>query len=84
MNKNLKSEMKKGENLFIVDLESVSFFNQETLNRLTKENNRYKEIPFLYLIASYSRNEAMNWAIKNFSYEGKIKKGAWMIYKFKN
>ena len=51
---------------------------------LFKENNRYKEIPFLYLIASYSRNEAMDWAIKNFSYEGKIKKGAWIIYKFKS
>ena len=45
---------------------------------------RYQKTPFLFLIASLNRNEALKWADENFKYENKIKTGSWMVYKFKN
>lgn len=74
--------MKKGESLFVVDLTSVSIFNESYLKELANNNEKYKQTPFLYLLFSYTRNFAMNWANKNFSYEQKRKKGSWLVYKF--
>ena len=42
----------------------------------------YKKTAFLYLMASYVRNEAMDWASENFKYIDKRQKGSWMIYCF--
>ena len=76
------SNTKKGQKLFIVDLESVSFYNQETLNKIASNDELYKKTPFLYLIASYTRNGAMEWANKNYKYLSKKQAGSWMIYCF--
>ena len=65
-----------------MDLESVSLFNSYGLNVIANDEKRYKKTPFLFLIASLNRNEALKWADENFQYENKIKKGAWMVYKF--
>ena len=73
--------MKKGEKLFVVDLETVSLFPDKNLFNLTN-SERYEKTPFLYLIASYVRNKVMFWAGENFDYLGKIQKGSWMIYSF--
>ncbi len=74
--------MKKGESLFIIDLTTVSIFNQEYLKKLSEEDEKYKKTPFLYLLFSYARNHSMNWANKNLNYADKRKKGSWIIYKF--
>ncbi|MBR6298518.1 MAG: hypothetical protein IKR34_04675 [Candidatus Gastranaerophilales bacterium] len=84
MNNNILKDIKKGENLFIVDLESVSMFNSAGLNAIARDEKRYQKTPFLFLIASLNRNEALKWADENFKYENKIKTGSWMVYKFKN
>jgi len=75
--------LKDDENLFIVDLESVSFLTQDTVSNISSDDKRYYKTPFLYLVSSYSRNQAISWANKKYSYIGKNKKGFWMIYKFK-
>jgi len=49
---------------------------------LIKDEKKYKNTPFLYLVASYARNESINWANKNFKYLDKRYKGAWAIYCF--
>lgn len=74
--------MKKGENLFVIDLTTVSIFNQDYLKQLAQNEKNYKETPFLYLLFSYTRNYSMDWANKNLNYADKRKKGSWMIYKF--
>ena len=72
---------KKGQKLFVVDLESVSIYSDEMLLNLIK-SEKYDKIPFLFLIASLNRNRAMDWASENFRYVDKRKKGAWMVYCF--
>ena len=42
----------------------------------------YKKTAFLYLMASYVRNEAIDWASENFKYIDKRQKGSWMVYCF--
>ncbi len=74
--------MKKGENLFIVDLTTVSIFNEEYLKHLAQREKEYQKTPFLYLLFSYARNYSINWANKNLNYADKRKKGSWIIYKF--
>lgn len=74
--------MKKGEKLFIVDLESVSPFSKEGLKKLANDEKNYKKMPFLYLIASDARNKSINWADKNLIYLDKKVQGSWMIYSF--
>lgn len=75
--------MKKGEKLFVVDLETVSLFSNTDMKRILGDENLYQNTPFLYLIASYSRNKSLYWAYSNLKYQAKIKKGSWMIYSFK-
>ncbi len=74
--------MEKGENLFVVDLESVSLFNSYGLETIAKDDSRYKKTPFLFLIASLNRNEALNWANEKLVFENKTKLGDWTVYKF--
>ena len=74
--------MKKGESLFVVDLTTVSLFNENYLTSLAKDETKYKKTPFLYLVSSYVRNYSLSWASDNLAFMQKIKKGSWMIYKF--
>ena len=74
--------MKKNEKLFIVNLDSVSLFPPENLKRIAKDEQKYKNTPFLYLISSYVRNESLHWAYQNLNYKGKIEKGSWSVYCF--
>jgi len=50
--------------------------------KTVSDNDKYYKMPFLYLIASYSRNQAINWADKKYRYIEKRKTGSWMVYKF--
>ena len=42
----------------------------------------YYKMPFLYLVFSYVRNQAIDWADKNYVFVSKQKTGSWMVYKF--
>ena len=74
--------MKKGEKLFIVDLETVSLFSNNALKNIAQDDKKYEKIPFLFLIASYNRNKSLFWAHEHFKFNKQIKKGSWMIYSF--
>lgn len=74
--------MKKGEKLFIVDLETVSIFSYSDLINILSDDKKYKETPFLYLISSYVRNKSLSWAYGNLNFKEKKLKNSWMIYSF--
>lgn len=82
MKNNVFSDLKRGEKLFIVDLETVSIFPPENLVRVVEDKEKYPKTPFLYLISSYVRNKSLDFAKDNLKYQGKIQKGAWMVYSF--
>ena len=75
--------MKEGENLFIVNLESVSLFPPENLKNIANSDEKYKKTPFLYLISSYARNKSLDWARNKMEYVGKKETGSWIVYNFK-
>ena len=75
-------DIKKGEKLFIVDLETVSLFSNNALKNIAQDDEKYTKTPFLYLIASYNRNKSLLWAYQNFKFNKRVKKGSWMIYSF--
>lgn len=74
--------MKKGEKLFVVDLESVSIFSPKKIEEILSDEKTYLETPFLYLITSLSRNLTMNCVSQNLNYLEKKETGSWMIYAF--
>lgn len=74
--------LKPNENLFIVDLESVSILNEESIVKIASDDDKYYKMPFLYLLSSYVRNQTMKWADKKYTYIDKRKKGSWIVYKF--
>ncbi len=74
--------MKKGERFFVVDLTSVSLFDAKSLNGIAKNETRYKEIPFLYLVSSYIRNSAIDIANSKLNYIAKKEAYSWTIYEF--
>ena len=82
LNREILSDMKKGQKLFVVDLESVSLYSDEQMKNLLSDEEKYKKTPFLFLIASYMRNKSLDWAARNLLYQGKIKTGSWMVYSF--
>lgn len=82
LNREILSDMKKGQKLFVVDLESVSLYSEEQMKNLLSDEKKYNKTPFLFLIASYMRNRTLDWAARNLLYKGKIKTGSWMVYSF--
>ena len=74
--------MKKGQRLYIVDLESVSFLKAQDIRKIASDSEKYHKMPFLYLIMSYLRNEVMTWADSKLTYVEKYHAGDWMVYEF--
>ena len=81
--KHKKSDHKHEFVEVILREESVSPFDEEALSKLANDEKKYKKIPFLYLIASNSRNDSIKWADKNLTYINKKVQGSWMIYCFR-
>ena len=82
MDEKFFTNMKKGERFFVVDLTSVSLFDKESLEKIVKNEIRYKEIRFLYLISSYIRNSVIDVANSKLIYVKKKQMYSWMIYEF--
>lgn len=76
--------LNKNDNLFIVDLESVSFLDDERIVTIASDDKEYHKMPFLYLVSSYLRNQAIMWASEKYRYIEKKQTGSWMVYKFIN
>ena len=63
-------------------MQTVSILNKQTVADIASDDNRYYKMPFLYLVSSYVRNQAMEWADKKYNYLEKKDTGSWVIYKF--
>lgn len=74
--------MKKNEKIFVVDLETVSIYSDENISNIIKDEKKYKNTPFLYLITSLTRNLAMDKLASELTYIEKTKIGSWMVYSF--
>ena len=79
---NYYSKMKEGDKLFIVDLKTVSFFNESRLENIVLDFESYQRIPFLYLVSSYAKNYSIKESKEQLHYKGHYETGSWIIYLF--
>ena len=59
INNNFINNMKKGDRLGIVILDSVSFFRNQELQNIVDNEEKYRKTPFIFLIFSSLRNSAI-------------------------
>ncbi len=79
---NYYSKMKKGDKMYIVELKTVSFFNDERLENIVLDAKTYKRIPFLYLVTSYAKNYSIRISTKELDYKGHYDSGSWRVHLF--
>ena len=82
MSDNYFSKLKKGDKFFIVELKTVSFFDEKRLENIVLNEEQYNRIPFLYLVSSYAKNYTLKEARKNLAYRGHWDSGSWRVYLF--
>ncbi len=82
MSDNYLSKLKKGDKFFIVELKTVSFFDENRLENIVLNEEQYNRIPFLYLVSSYAKNYTLKEARKNLTYRGHWDSGSWRVYLF--
>lgn len=82
MSDNYFSKLKKGDKFFIVELKTVSFFDEKRLENIVLNKEQYNRIPFLYLVSSYAKNYTLKEARKNLAYRGHWDSGSWRVYLF--
>lgn len=75
-------ELNKGDKLFIVELKTVSFFDERRLENIVLDDEQYNRIPFLYLVSSYAKNQALKESKEKLSYKGHWDSGSWRVYLF--
>ena len=78
--KSYKNNLKKGDKIALVFLDSVSFINETQLNEIVKNNEEYKNTSFIFLLFSKIKSELNNYFNKELTFKNTIKKGAWSIY----
>ncbi len=79
---NYYSKMKKGDRMFIVELKTVSFFNEERLENIVLDDKSYQRIPFLYLVTSYAKNYSIKTSSQELDYKGHYDSGSWRVHLF--
>lgn len=82
LNSNIYNNIKKGDRFFLVDFSPVSFFSPDEFNTVIKDDKKYSETPFLFLVFSYLRNYTVLKSKSLLSFSGVSDNSAWRIYVF--
>lgn len=73
------NNMKKGNKLALVSLDSVAFIDEPTMKKIVEDDTRYSKTPFLFLIFSFIKNDIKNQADLNLKMIYQEQKGKWSI-----
>jgi hypothetical protein len=82
LKENVFDNMKAGQSVVMVLLDSVSYLNPEKLAKIVKNEALYKKEPLLFLVFSYIKNQTFEDMLKTLSVEKIDRKGNWTIVKF--
>ena len=82
----LKNEISLNPNqsILVLFLKSVSFYNEQTIQKIAENNTYYNKIPLLFLVFSYMKNETIKELSKDYAITGIKEKGEWAIIRFTN
>ena len=78
----INSELKKGKNIAVVSLSSVSFYKPEEVAQITHDRTKYSRTPFLFLVFSYVKNQTYYELMKACILTRYEEKGNWGLAKF--
>lgn len=75
-------ELKPGQNLAIVVLNSVAFYSPEQIITITEDENKYNKTPLLFLVFSYIKNQTFLATAEKLAIRRIEQKGNWTVIKF--
>ena len=76
--------LKSEQSVLVLFLKSVSFYNEQTIQKIVENNTYYNKIPLLFLVFSYLKNETLKELAKDYAITGIKEKGEWAIIRFTN
>ena len=79
---NFLHKMKKGDRVGIVILKNVSFINNDKLQEILKDEKKYNDTSFIFLIFSAIKNNLVEILSKELTIETTTHKGDWSLYVF--
>lgn len=82
MDTEIIKQLKENQSLIIVFLDSVSFYSDEKIAEIAKDNNEYKKEPLLFLVFSHIKNQTIKNAMLQIPITHYEKKGKWSVVKF--
>ncbi len=79
---NIYDQLKPGQSLAIVILNSVAFYSPKDIKNITSDDTRYKKEPLLFLIFSYIKNKTFIDTMQTLAISRFEQKGNWIVIKF--
>ena len=74
--------LKHNQSVLLLFLKSVSFYNDQTMQKIAENNNYYNQTPLLFLVFSYLKNETVKELAKDYEITEIKENGEWAIVKF--
>ncbi len=76
----LQKNMKKGDKIGIIFLDSVSFFSQENINEIVKDKKRYEKTPYIFLVFSQLKNNLLYSFKDDYKIDSITQAGSWTLF----
>lgn len=71
-----------GQSVLVLSLDSVSFFNDEVIRKISANESYYTQTPIFFMVFSYLKNQTYDILVKECKTGLKAKKGEWSAAKF--
>ena len=82
LQKNVFDNLKTGQSVAVVVLNSVSYHDPQAMTQIVKNGVAYNKEPLLFLVFSYVRNKTFDEMLKSLSMTGFGQKGNWTVARF--
>ena len=79
---NVINNLKEGQSVAVVVLDSVSFIPQQSMLQIVENDNLYNKEPLLFLTFSYLKNQTIKEMLKTLTISNFAQKGNWTVAKF--
>ncbi len=79
---NIFNNLKEGQSVAVVVLDSVSFIPQQSMLQIVENDNLYNKEPLLFLTFSYIKNQTFKEMLKTLTISNFAQKGNWTVAKF--
>jgi len=82
MDLEIVKNLKENQSLIIVFLDSVSFYSDEKIVEISRDDIEYKKVPLLFLVFSHIKNQTVKNAMIQLPITHFERKGSWSVVKF--